>query len=64
MEEVLSLRQVADYLKLSEVTVVRLANQGVIPGVKLGKQWRFSSENISQLIHRSDIIRHANARRL
>ncbi len=57
MEEILTLKQVADYLKLSEITIHRLANQGVIPGVKLGKQWRFSKERIADLVKRPEILR-------
>jgi excisionase family DNA binding protein len=63
MDDVLNLRQVAQYLKLSEVTVVRLAKQGVIPGVKLGKQWRFAREKIVNLIHEPAIIERMDARR-
>mgnify|MGYP001558628510 FL=1 len=63
MDDVLNLRQVAQYLKLSEVTVVRLANQGVILGVKLGNQWRFAREKIVNLIHEPAIIERMDARR-
>jgi len=57
MEEILTLNEVAHYLKLSRITVHRLANQGVIPGVKVGKQWRFSREAITSLVRKPEILR-------
>jgi excisionase family DNA binding protein len=57
MEEILTLSEVAAYLKLSEITVHRLANQGIIPGVKLGKQWRFSKDAIRGLLKKPGLLR-------
>jgi len=51
-ESVLTLKEAADYLRLSEMTVLRLANQGRLPGAKIGRQWRFSKEVILKLVHR------------
>lgn len=39
--EILTLDEVAVYLKAGEKTVCRLAQQGEIPGFKLGGTWRF-----------------------
>jgi len=41
---VLTVKDAALYLSLSEMTILRLANQGIIPGWKIGRQWRFSRE--------------------
>lgn len=41
MESYLTAKEAADYLKLAERTLVRLAHEGRIPGVKIGGQWRF-----------------------
>jgi len=41
MEAYLTAKEAADYLKLAERTLVRLAHEGRIPGVKIGGQWRF-----------------------
>jgi len=41
MESYLTAKEAADYLKLAERTLVRLAHEGKIPGVKIGGQWRF-----------------------
>jgi len=41
MEAYLTAKEAAEYLKLAERTLVRLAHEGRIPGVKIGGQWRF-----------------------
>lgn len=41
MEAYMTAKEAADYLKLAERTLVRLAYEGKIPGVKIGGQWRF-----------------------
>lgn len=39
--EILTLEEVAAYLKAGKETVYRLAQQGQIPSFKLGGTWRF-----------------------
>jgi excisionase family DNA binding protein len=39
--EVLTVRDVAQYLKLPISTIYALAQRGQLPGRKLGRQWRF-----------------------
>lgn len=39
--EILTLDEVSVYLKAGKKTVYRLAQQGEIPGFKLGGTWRF-----------------------
>jgi len=63
MEEILTLKEVADYLKLSQVTILRLAKGGLIPGNKVGRQWRFSKERVRALIHDVEIMRRMDLRR-
>ncbi len=41
MEAYMTAKEAAEYLKLAERTLVRLAHEGKIPGVKIGCQWRF-----------------------
>jgi len=40
-EEVMTLRELSEYLKLSEKTLIRMAQRGEIPVTKIGHQWRF-----------------------
>ncbi len=38
--------EVAEYLNLHRQTVTRLADKGELPGVKIGRKWRFRPEDI------------------
>ena len=42
--------EVAEYLGVQPSTVRRLAAKGDIPGVKIGRQWRFKMETLVQWI--------------
>jgi len=48
-DDVMKVKDVAEYLKLDERTVYNLAIQGKLPAVKIGKQWRFRRSQIDQL---------------
>ncbi len=48
--EVMTIREVAEYLKLAEKTVYRLAAEGKIPGFKVGASWRFRKSEIDRWI--------------
>jgi len=43
----MTLREVAEYLKLSEKAVSRMAQEGRIPAQKLARQWRFQRDLIN-----------------
>ena len=46
----LTLREVAELLKLSEKTIYRLVQQGDIPAFKVGGSWRFRASDIEEWI--------------
>lgn len=48
--EILMLDEVAAYLKAGKKTVYRLAQQGQIPGFKLGGTWRFRRTELDRWI--------------
>lgn len=50
MTDILTIREVAEYLKLNEKTTYRLAAEGEIPGFKVGGAWRFRRLDIDQWI--------------
>ncbi|PIQ90302.1 MAG: MerR family transcriptional regulator, partial [Candidatus Omnitrophica bacterium CG11_big_fil_rev_8_21_14_0_20_41_12] len=37
---IMTTRELANYIKLNEKTIIRMAQNGKIPGVKVGSQWR------------------------
>ena len=49
-EEILTIRELAKYLKINERTVYLLAKQKKIPGIKIGGSWRFKKEMVDNWI--------------
>ena len=49
-DEILTLKEVAEYLKLAEKTAYRLAAEDKLPGFKVGGSWRFKQEDIQNWI--------------
>ncbi len=47
---ILTVHDVASYLRLSEAKVYRLANEGCFPSFRLGKSWRFKRDLIDEWI--------------
>ena len=47
---ILTVREVAAYLKIKEKTAYRLAAEGKIPGFKVGGAWRFRQQDIDSWI--------------
>jgi len=41
MDEIMTIEEVAKYLKLKPQTIYTWAQKGKIPAAKLGKEWRF-----------------------
>ena len=42
----MTIEDLAEYLKISKSTLYKLAQQGGLPGQKVGKRWRFHKEAI------------------
>lgn len=47
--DILTIREVAEYLKINEKTAYRLAAEGKLPGFKVGGAWRFRKDEIEKL---------------
>lgn len=45
-DDLLTLQEVAEYLRVAEKTVLRMARRGEIPSAKVGGQWRFRKRRI------------------
>ena len=50
MGKILTTKELAEYLKLTEVTIYKYANEGKIPGFKIGSRWRFDKDQIDDLL--------------
>lgn len=40
-DDVMTIEELAAYLKLSKSTLYKLAQEGKVPGQKVGRHWRF-----------------------
>ncbi|MQY53179.1 MAG: helix-turn-helix domain-containing protein [Firmicutes bacterium] len=59
MQRLMTIREVADYLRLSKVTVYKMTRQGKIPALKIGKQWRYNKSEIDSWVkQKSNSKRH------
>jgi len=52
MAEIMTLKDVAGYLRMNERTIAKLAQEGRLPGFKVASQWRFSKESIDSWLGR------------
>lgn len=48
--DIMTIREVAEYLKLTEKTTYRLAAEGELPGFKVGGSWRFKRQDLEKWI--------------
>lgn len=55
-DEIMTLEEVARYLKLKPQTVYKWAQEGQIPGTKLGKEWRFRRNILDEWIDASIVL--------
>ena len=50
MPEIMTPKEVAQYLKMSVLTVYKHAKQGTIPGFRVGNSWRFDKKKIDAVL--------------
>ena len=48
--EIITVKELADYLKIAEKTAYRFALEKKIPGFKVGAAWRFRKKEIDEWI--------------
>ena len=51
MHEIMTIEDVAKYLRVSERTVYDWAQKGILPGGKIGTTWRFKSADIQKWVN-------------
>jgi len=52
--EIMTIKELSEYLKLNEKTAYRLASEGKLPGFKVGGSWRFRKEEIDRWIRQQE----------
>tara|TARA_B100000446_G_C10444543_1_gene302908 strand:+ start:317 stop:499 length:183 start_codon:yes stop_codon:yes gene_type:complete len=55
VDQIMTLKEVAVYLKLAEKTAYKLAAAGKLPGFKVGGSWRFQREDVQKWIEEQKI---------
>ena len=53
-DEIFTIKEVANYLKLADKTAYRLASEGKLPGFKVGGSWRFRKSKIDRWIREQE----------
>ncbi|MGQ9847657.1 MAG: helix-turn-helix domain-containing protein [Bacteroidales bacterium] len=53
MSNIITAKELSQYLKLSESTIYKLASQGDLPGFKVGDSWRFDMEEVLKEIKKT-----------
>lgn len=49
-DEIMTVKELAEYLKIAEKTAYRFVAEGKIPGFKVGSAWRFRQKEIDAWI--------------
>lgn len=57
-EQIMTLREVAQYLGLHVMTVYKLTREGRVPAAKIGGQWRFKRDVLDQWLE-TQMHRHS-----
>ncbi len=50
MAQIMTTKEVAKYLRLHEISILKYAAEGKIPAVRIGSRWRFDKEAIDKWI--------------
>ena len=56
LDEIITPTEVAALLRIHVKTVYRLAEDGLIPGKKIGRSWRFRKSSVLELISNDEQI--------
>jgi excisionase family DNA binding protein len=56
---IMTIGEVADYLKVTERTIYRLAGAKQVPAFKVGGSWRFSKADIDAWIRDQNALKNA-----
>lgn len=50
MTDLLTARQVQEFLKVDRITIYRMLQDGRLKGIKVGSQWRFTQEEVERIL--------------
>ena len=50
-QEIMTIEELSEYLKVAKSTLYKLAQEGRLPGQKVGRHWRFRKETIDSWLN-------------
>jgi len=57
-ESVMTIDELSAYLKIAKSTLYKLAQEGKLPGQKVGRHWRFRKETIDKWLDENREVKH------
>jgi len=63
MEKLLTLYELADYLKLDKFTIYRMVYRRQLPAIKVANQWRFKEKDIEKWLETNKKYQIKNKKR-
>ena len=60
MGQILTTKELAEYLKLTEVTIYKYMSESKVPGFKVKGRWRFDKDKIDKVLLRREIKNQEN----
>jgi len=62
MAEWMTVKQVAEYLQMSDDKIYDMAKKGELPAVKIRQQWRFDREELDRWLKKTSNLNQTKAR--
>lgn len=56
---IMTVDEVAKYLRMHEMTIYRMAAEGRLPAYKIGNRWRFKKERIDEWLRSQENHQHS-----
>jgi len=50
LAQIMTTKELAKYLRLHQITILKNATKGIIPGIRIGSRWRFAKETIDKWV--------------
>ena len=54
MAEIMTTKEMAEYLKLHPITICKLSKEGKIPSIRIGRVWRFDKVVVDEWIAKGE----------
>ena len=57
LPDIITVKQLAEFLQTSDQTISRFLKNGKLKGFKIGREWRISKEAVTQWIDKNNTIK-------